>query len=510
MYQNIIAFLSFPWLANETNGHDLDYIKDKGYKQCSLNLVQQTPRPQLISLKKQCVQLLCLLPKSICPIWRTHIISKCVKDDTDESLRICALKYLPYLIYFLGASSNSLVFQLIHPALNEEKSLNVINSYAILLDLICCLMSRKLVIVRRAVFSIEEISYSDNQDEMRFTEMSDYFEPLCACCDKKKIDLKILPNLTRHENLVMFQKLYDRPKNVDTKVLMQFIYMLSSAKMLNQNQGNTNNSNNNNNETTKNDTQMIQIKSKLLANLEKAFNHLEFNRGLDQQTLVSHEFLISSVMADKTASHIKNINNNNNTNSNLTYIYKETLNLFGDETLDSQIRFDFARFSIPKLICFNASTNIITLPPTIRSANNQGGKGKDKQLVASSTSSSIYDETVSNSMSNSIFSLLNQSDPQLDHNFNLENQLCEGFLRAKSSKNLVELYVYMVALGRFALSLKRCDEYLFVCVKHLLEIFDTDESSDWSLLACSVNYFIFKVSISEIISSYKQEKLERI
>ena len=75
-------------------------------------------------------------------------------------------------------------------------------------------------------------------------------------------------------------------------------------------------------------------------------------------------------------------------------------------------------------------------------------------------------------------------------NFNLENQLCEGFLRAKSSKNLVELYMYMVALGRFALSLKKCDEYLFVCVKHLLEIFDTDESNDWSLLACSVNFNI--------------------
>jgi hypothetical protein len=51
--------------------------------------------------------------------------------------------------------------------------------------------------------------------------------------------------------------------------------------------------------------------------------------------------------------------------------------------------------------------------------------------------------------------------------------------------------MYMTALGRFALSLKRCDEYLFICVKHLLEIFDSDESSDWSNLACSVYFSKF-------------------
>ena len=87
---------------------------------------------------------------------------------------------------------------------------------------------------------------------------------------------------------------------------MQFIYMLSSSKILNQNQSNANSDT-----ATKHDAQLIHIKSKLLSNLEKAFNHLEFNRSLDHQTLVSHDVLISSVMTDKSASHIKNINNNN-------------------------------------------------------------------------------------------------------------------------------------------------------------------------------------------------------
>jgi hypothetical protein len=68
----------------------------------------------------------------------------------------------------------------------------------------------------------------------------------------------------------------------------------------------------------------------------------------------------------------------------------------------------------------------------------------------------------------SIFGLSSDSDPQLDHNFNLENQLCEGFLRAKSSKNILDLFMYIISLGRYALSLKRCDEYMFICVKHFI------------------------------------------
>jgi len=44
--QNIIGFLSLPWLASEKLGYDLEFHK------------------------------LCIMPKTACSQWRTHIISK--------------------------------------------------------------------------------------------------------------------------------------------------------------------------------------------------------------------------------------------------------------------------------------------------------------------------------------------------------------------------------------------------------------------------------------------------
>ncbi len=74
--QNIIGFLSLPWLASEKLGYDLEFHKDNGYKTCSLNLIQNADKIQMIKLKKACIQLLCIMPKTACSQWRTHIISK--------------------------------------------------------------------------------------------------------------------------------------------------------------------------------------------------------------------------------------------------------------------------------------------------------------------------------------------------------------------------------------------------------------------------------------------------
>jgi hypothetical protein len=284
--------------------------------------------------------MLCALPKNLTPQWRIQIITKCVRDESDEELRIFALKYLPLLIHFLGVSSNSLVFQLIHPAMNEEKSLNVLKSYADLLNMICCLISRKTIIIRKTNFKIDADNLiqrshlNSNTNKIHFSEIMDHFELICTCCDRKMIDHSILPKLTRRKNIEMFQILYNRPKNVDTQVLMQFINVLSGSNRLFQQQ----------NENSM--TQIISIRSRLLQNLERSFNHLEFGRQLHQRTLVAPETLE------------QNSNDNNKTNSNLTYIYKEALNLFADESIDSMVRFDFSRFSIPKLICFNTTNTM--------------------------------------------------------------------------------------------------------------------------------------------------------
>jgi hypothetical protein len=94
----------------------------------------------------------------------------------------------------------------------------------------------------------------------------------------------------------------------------------------------------------------------------------------------------------------------------------------------------------------------------------------------------MMDEDTAKAMQQSIYSLSsNDSNEymQINHNFNLENQLCEGFLNGKNSKSLFNMHLFIVALGRFALSMSRsADEYVFVCVKHLLEIIDSNQAED--------------------------------
>lgn len=416
------------------------------------------------------------------------------------------------MIYFLGVSSNSLVFKLIHPTLNEEKSLNVIKEYGNFLNLICCLISRKAVVIRKSSFNIQInlLTYSSdskkqkNKDESLF-EMNNYFKFICTCCDKKKIDTRFLPRIKRRKNYDLFQTLYNRPKYVDTQILMQFIKVLCS--------NNSNNNSRNQNET-KIDIQLNEIKSTLLKNLVRTFNHLEFGRQLNKQILVSSDSLNDYVLSTGSGGGGGGQTKSNPTNTNLTYIYKEAFNLLSDSSLKVMTRFDFSRFSIPKLISIN-----------VNGAGNGGSgcalavtnnKQQENYNKSTTTLLQMNEEAFNNAMSVSIFSLNSDSDPQLDHNFNLENQLCEGFLRAKSSKNLQDLFMYIISLGRYALSLKKCDEYMFICVKHLLEIFNADNSNNkWALFSSALaqrQLFILskRINMTELLSEFEEKVCETV
>lgn len=128
-------------------------FKDKNYKQLSSNLISSSSSQHLKQIKLTCIQMLAFVSsKSVCPQWRTNLISRCVRDEADLDVRKCALAYLPYLIYSLGVSANSLVFQLIHPAILEEKTPEVLPAYANMLATLCCLISRKCVLVRKSYF----------------------------------------------------------------------------------------------------------------------------------------------------------------------------------------------------------------------------------------------------------------------------------------------------------------------------------------------------------------------
>ena len=158
------------------------------------------------------------IKRTTCSQWRTHIVSKCVREESDVEIRICAIRYLPFLIYFLGVSSNSLVFKLIHPGLNEEKCAQVIKEYGEILNSICCLISRKALIIRRASFTIQiNIQNTSYYDEPKM-ELRDHFKLICTFCDNKHIDNNLLSELKQRKNLDFFRSLYNRPKHVDSQI----------------------------------------------------------------------------------------------------------------------------------------------------------------------------------------------------------------------------------------------------------------------------------------------------
>ena len=258
----------------------------------------------------------------------------------------------------------------------------------------------------------------------------------------------------------------------------------------------------NSNEISKRDLQINEIKSKLLKNMDRTLNHLEFGRQLHKET-ISHDIFDLVTMA-QIAKNSTSTLSNQQSNCNLTYIYKEALNLFSDISLNPLIRYDFSRFTIPKMICFFINDLYLNQQQmsTISSI-----RVNDRSITLPNL---LTNEAVINAMSVSIYSLSSQTDSQLEHNFNLESQLCEGFLRAKSSKNIQDLYMYMISLGRFTLSLKKCDEHMFVSVKHLLEIFDSNENDNWSSFTSALaqrQLFILskRINMQELLGEFEEK-----
>lgn len=192
--------------------------------------------------------------------------------------------------------------------------------------------------------------------------MSEYFDIICTCCDKTQIDMQLLPKITRRKNIDSINALYNRPKKVGPEILIQFFLVLNGTKgALAAAIGTTHQSK----ESTAQQQQQqhnkeavnheaapfVEIRSLLLKNLHRVFNHIEFARKLDAHMLTSvvdnvdSDFLLtgsvaaSVINAATLSSASSNANGGANTNAvNSTYIFRETMNLLADETLDSITR----------------------------------------------------------------------------------------------------------------------------------------------------------------------------
>lgn len=163
--------------------------------------------------------------------------------------------------------------------------------------------------------------------------MSEYFEIVCTCCDKTQIDMQILPKINRRKNHDFFNMLFNRPKYVDPQILIQFFLVLNGSKGALSTTTATSN-----NENSEPSSHLIETKSQLLKNLERVFNHVEFARKLDPQTLANVDTLEPNLSSANNFSSAAVASSANTNSSNLTYIFRETMNLIADETLDSIIR----------------------------------------------------------------------------------------------------------------------------------------------------------------------------
>lgn len=170
--------------------------------------------------------------------------------------------------------------------------------------------------------------------------MSEYFDIICTCCDKNQIDMQILPKINRRKNQELFHTLYNRPKYVDPQILIQFFLVLIGLK------GPLVNVENKNDSESLQSSYLICIRSQLLKNLDRVFNHVEFGRKLDRHSLTNVENLDPNFTMNNFASSSNATSGLSNTNSSyLTFIFRETMNLFADETLDSIIRLFSFKFN---------------------------------------------------------------------------------------------------------------------------------------------------------------------
>lgn len=414
--QNVLALISLPWIAQESNAHDLDLFKDKNFKLLSQYLIQNSSEELLIELKCECIKLLCLFPRNFSSSWRIYLITKCLKDHKNDTIRKITLKFIPYLLYNLGVSSNSLVFQVLCPQLENETSDLVFKEYSNLFGQVCCILSRKCFLYcdfkkRQAVNFLEELENEPSSNDGE--DLTKNLRILCTCCDNCEIESLIKLKLRKPKNIELMDTLKNRPKLVDSTIVVKFLTSLVKCDD-------------------------IKIKNEILTNLDRVFNHIEFPRVLEQVE-----------------------------DNPYTFIFKESMSLLSNESIDSLIRANFGRFTIRKMVFSQNDTQ------------------------------------------NSQNSLSEINDHRSEFNYLLESQLCNGLLKSKLSKNTLNEYIYIISLGRFALSIQ-CNEYLFITVKHLLEVFDSNDPVASSLAERQLSNLSKNLNMQELLHEFTEKVCELI
>nr|XP_034325117.1 serine/threonine-protein kinase ATR isoform X2 [Crassostrea gigas] len=132
--------LSLPWLQNDPAWIDL---KPQDFKMVNKICLEISEKLDM-EVKCECLRGLSLLPKDVSPQWRVHVFRQAC-TDSDNELKIAAVRCLPLLLVHLGPNANHLVHDLLIPMVNTTDSL-IKESLVSISGILACVICRKAVL----------------------------------------------------------------------------------------------------------------------------------------------------------------------------------------------------------------------------------------------------------------------------------------------------------------------------------------------------------------------------
>lgn len=198
MYQNFGWVASLPWLLNDPSWVDLKPVNARDIVKIASVLV-----PKLGGkCSAECLNILSLLPKEVAPKWRVHVFRQALSDTTVEVKR-AAIDVFPILLYHLGPNANHLVYDLLHPCV-EDKADKILRALARIAGPLACVVSRKAVLSKSSEISM-------------FCPMYKKISVSCLSCDCAEVT-----DVTGSS--------VDRPKLVDANMFQPFLQLVNSQQ----------------------------------------------------------------------------------------------------------------------------------------------------------------------------------------------------------------------------------------------------------------------------------------
>ncbi|XP_064619014.1 serine/threonine-protein kinase ATR-like [Lineus longissimus] len=132
--------LTLQWLPNDISWLDLKRNDSKEIAQLATVLADKLSPQSLCD----CVSVLGLMPKEVCPQWRSKVMQSAL-NDSDKGLKCWSIHCFPTLLYYYGPNGNHLVYDLLHH-LVKETCTKVSCELAQIYGPLACVVSRKAVL----------------------------------------------------------------------------------------------------------------------------------------------------------------------------------------------------------------------------------------------------------------------------------------------------------------------------------------------------------------------------